>query len=73
MDKAQAMNQVQEIASGKGAMTFGATTATIPAWVRWITESPEAQALIIVLGMVVSISIIVVNVQTILSRRKSKR
>lgn len=72
MDKHQALNQIQEIASGKTAMTFGATTATIPAWVRWITESPEAQALIIILGMVVSVSITAVNIQTILQRRRNK-
>ena len=62
----------QNAASSKPAMIFGAATASIPAWIQMI-HSDSTQAIIVVLGIIVSITIIAVNVQAIVTRAKKNR
>jgi len=61
--------QIQQLAHSKTGVVVGAGGVTAKTWVDWVVNSPEAQAAIIVVGFLLSISIIVVNVQTFLQRR----
>ena len=61
--KDQVMQTVQEAASSKTALAIGLGTASVPAWVD-IINSEMTQAIAIVIGMIVSVTIILVNVQT---------
>lgn len=61
--------QVQQMAHSKTGMLAGAGGVTATTWVDWVVNSPEAQAAIIIVGLLLSISIIAVNVQTFLQRR----
>ena len=56
---------IREIATGKVAQAVGIGTATTPAWVEWVVGSPEAQAVVILVGVCVSLSILGINLQSI--------
>lgn len=64
------LSQIQQMALSKPAAAVGVGTATVPAWVEWVTTSPVAQAAVIVIGVIVSVTIIAVNVQTLIHRRR---
>ena len=58
------LNQVvQDAASSKAALTIGLGTASAPAWIQ-IINSEHTQAIIVLIGMLVSLTIIGINVQT---------
>jgi hypothetical protein len=64
---------VQAAASGKMAMAVGVGIATAPEWITWaerMAQSPWFALAAIVLGLVVSITIIAVNVQTFVRRSR---
>jgi len=61
---------VQHAATSKAAAAVGVGTATTPAWVEWVVSSPESQAMIILIGVCVSLSIVGVNLQAIWIRHK---
>lgn len=61
--------EIQQMAHSKTGVAVAAGTATVPAWIDWLVNSPVSQAGIIIIGVLLSISIIAVNVQTFLQRR----
>ena len=65
--KEQAIEGVQHAASGKIAMAVGIGTATGPEWidsVNTILNSAYFGSLLILLGAVVSITIVAINIQS---------
>jgi hypothetical protein len=70
--KEQLIEGVQHAASGKVAMAVAVGAATSPKWID-LVMSPAGQASAVVLGLVVSISIVVVNVQSVAHRAKKMR
>ncbi len=74
--KDQLIESVQHAASGKAALTVVIGTATAPTWIEWAIAQVQSELFVavgIVLGILVSISIFVINIQTFLSRRKSNK
>jgi hypothetical protein len=60
-------------ASGKGAMIVGVGVATAPNWIVWaeaMAQSAWFTLAAIVLGILVSITIITINIQTFLHRSR---
>jgi len=62
--------EIQIMAHTKPGAAIAAGTATAPAWIDWVVTSQAAQAGIIIVGVVLSLTIIAINVQTFLQRRK---
>ena len=60
---------IQNVASGKAALTTAVSVGAMPWWLQFI-HSPLFQTIVIFLGMLVSVSIIAINVQTFIIRRK---
>jgi len=72
----QLIESVQHAASGKTALTVVIGTATAPTWIEWAITQVQSELFVaigIILGIFVSISIFVINIQTFLSRRKSNK
>lgn len=65
--KEQVIENIQHAASGKSALVAGPAIATAPAWIDFI-QGPTFQAIAILLGIVVSITVILVNIQSIRQR-----
>lgn len=61
------VQSVQDLAGSKAALTVGVATATSPRWVD-VMNSPEAATLLMLLGALVTITIVCVNVQTLVFR-----
>jgi hypothetical protein len=64
---------VQAAASGKTAMAMAVGVATAPEWITWaeaMAQSVWFTLAAIVLGIVVSITIITINVQTFVHRSR---
>jgi len=71
--KDQLIESVQHAASGKAALTVVIGTATAPTWIEWAIAQVQSELFVaigIILGIFVSISIFVINIQTFLSRRQ---
>jgi len=67
------LNQVvQDAASSKAALTIGLGTASAPAWIE-IIHSDYTQAIIVLIGMIVSLTIIGVNIQTFLTKSAASK
>mgnify|MGYP003632163947 CR=1 FL=1 len=69
--KEQAIETLQHAASTKTALLVGVSGATANSWIDWLVYSEEARAVGILLGALVSISIVVVNITSIKYRRAS--
>ena len=63
---------IQGIASSKTALLVGVSAASAPAWINMLT-SQAAQATVVGIGMVLSVTIICVNVQTLFSKVKKNK
>ena len=63
---------VQAISHSKPALGIGVALASSPTWIDLITGE-GMRAVIIVIGVVVSFTVIGVNIQTFLSRRKQDK
>jgi len=70
--KEQAIELIQNVASGKSAMALAASVGTVPAWIKFV-NGDTMQAVIVIIGIVLSVTIIAVNVQTFLSRRRKEK
>lgn len=62
------LDSVQHAASGKTAMAVGLTTASAPAWIDKVVSSQAFSNSLIILGAFVSLTIVVVNIQSIRQR-----
>jgi hypothetical protein len=70
------VESAQHAASGKAAMAVGIGTLTAPSWLQWINglvSSDYFGSLLIVLGALVSITIVIVNVQSIIIKTQTRR
>jgi len=65
----QTLETVQHAAAGKAAFVAGPAIATAPSWIDFV-QGPTFQALAIILGVLVSITVILVNIQSL--RQKSQ-
>jgi len=65
--KQHILDVVQETASSKTALVVGAATASAPAWINFL-NSEYTQAIVILIGMTLSVTIICVNIQTFKAR-----
>ena len=70
--KEQVITTIQEAASSKTALAVGVGTASVPAWIAFL-NSENTQAIVILIGMIVSLTIICVNVQTFKARLVQNR
>ena len=61
--KNQIVEIIQHAASGKTGIAVVATTVSAPAWIEVLTGD-ATRAMVILLGIVVSLTIIVINFQT---------
>lgn len=59
--KEEIVNQLQHAASGKAAMSVAVVTVTLEEIVRFLTVSEGMHAILVTLGLIVSVSIIAVN------------
>ena len=67
--KEQVTEAIQHAAASKTAMVVGISGATANSWIDWLVYSEEARAVGIVLGALVSISIVLINITSIKYRR----
>ena len=61
---------LQQLAHGWTGAIAGAAGVTAKAWTDWVLNSPGMEAIVVVVGLLLSITIIAVNVQTFLKNRK---
>ena len=59
----QIIETIQHAASGKTGVAVVATTVSAPAWIE-ILNGDTTRAMVILIGIVVSLTIIIINVQT---------
>lgn len=74
--KEQFFESVQHAASGKAAMTVVIGTATAPSWIEWAISLVQSEVFVtagLVLGVLVSISIFVVNIQSVFIRYQASK
>ena len=67
------MNQIQELASGKTATVVVPVTATADSWAAFITSSAATEATLIVVSIVVSVSIVAINIQSFVIRARAEK
>lgn len=65
----QMTEAVQYAAGTKTALLVGIGGATATSWIDWLVYSPEAKAIGIVLGALVSMSIVLINVTSVKYKR----
>ena len=70
--KEQAIEIIQNVASGKSAMVTAAAIGTTPAWIKFV-NGETMQAFTVVIAIILSLTIIAVNVQTFVSRRRKEK
>lgn len=63
---------VQDLASGKAAMGVAAGSAVMPWWLHFI-PGDAFQAIIAMLSILVSLSIIAINIQTFIQKYKGNK
>jgi len=71
--KDHVLESLQHAASGKTAMAVGLTTASAPAWIDRVVSSLDFQNGLILLGAAVSISIVIVNFQSVRQRMATNK
>jgi 1,4-dihydroxy-2-naphthoate octaprenyltransferase len=72
----QFIDGVQHAASGKAALTVVIGTATAPSWIEWAISQVQSELFVavgIILGILVSVSIFVINIQSFLIRRQTSK
>ena len=63
--------EIEKLAQTKPVIGAGIAGVTASGWVEWVLNDPTFQAVIILTGFVLSLTIIIVNLHTIVSRIKS--
>jgi 1,4-dihydroxy-2-naphthoate octaprenyltransferase len=74
--KEQFIESMQHAASGKAALAVGIGTATAPSWIEWAISQVQSELFVavgIILGILVSVSIFVINIQSFLIRRQTSK
>lgn len=74
--KEQLYENLQHAAASKGALAVGVGTATAPGWMVWINtlvSSDNFGSLMVIVGALVSITIIVVNIQSIIIKARTSK
>jgi hypothetical protein len=74
--KEQFIEGAQHAASGKGALTVVIGTATAPSWIEWAISQVQSELFVavgIILGILVSVSIFIINIQSFLIHRKTSK
>jgi hypothetical protein len=66
------LEHIQTAAQSKSAFGLGAILAWMPAWIEFV-HGPVVKALVVILGILVSLTIIIVNVQSIWHRRHKNK
>ena len=74
--KEQLYEGIQHAASGKTALTVVIGTATAPSWIDWAILQVQSELFVsmgVILGVFVSISIFVINIQSVFIRYRSSK
>jgi 1,4-dihydroxy-2-naphthoate octaprenyltransferase len=72
--KEQLLEGAQHAASGKTALTVVIGTATAPSWIEWAISLVQSELFVavgIVIGILVSLSIFIINIQSFFIRRRT--
>jgi FtsH-binding integral membrane protein len=67
------VESIQQAASGKAALAMGVAGITTPTWVDYIVSNSSFQAGLVLLGAIVSLTIIAVNIQSLIQRKKTNK
>lgn len=74
--KEQLIESIQHASASKAALAVGVGTATAPGWMGWINglvSSDNFGSLMVIVGALVSITIIVVNIQSIIIKARTSK
>lgn len=72
MIREQLIEGLQHAASGKSAVAIAVGTVSVPAWIEFV-HSDTVRAVVMLTGLMVSFSIIAVNIQVFFRRLKDRR
>jgi len=63
---------VRAISESKAMLGVGVGTATFPRWINFINSS-AFQSIIVFIGVIMTLTVILINVQTIIHRHKKRK